>query len=136
MARSDPDRSRVNDLLRERCRGLIIEAASGGAVPVSAVSRLLLETFGRDVMTAPTMRQFCGLACAAILSEAGFEPVQTGVRVANDPLFTFGATYKRRAAQAEIPTASTLSRFIGTLTRSELREADAIIQQRLRDFED
>lgn len=133
MARSDPNRSRVNDVLRDQCTGVLIEAASEGAVPVGAVSHLLIETFGRDVMTAPMMRQFCGLACAAILSEAGFEPAQTGVRVASDPLFTFGATYRRRAEHQAAGDNSILIRLINALTRDELRQAEALIQKRLKE---
>jgi hypothetical protein len=131
MARSDANRAEVYEFLRKRGRPLLIDAAEEGRVPASSVSSALIDMFGKSIMTAPMMRQFCGLACAAILSEEGFEVDQTGVRVAKDPLFSFGATYRRRSATAT-ETSSLITRIIDTLDEVELREAEALIRARLQ----
>lgn len=130
MARTDEDRMRVFAVLRDEGRQLLIQAAEIGGVPATAVSQLLIETFGRSVMTAPSMRQFCGLACAAILSEAGYEVAETGVRTWKDPLFSFGSTYRRLATSTrEGPTLVT--RLVEIMSEAELREAEKLITARL-----
>lgn len=134
MARSDANRGRVYAYLQNEGRSRLIEAAEQGSVPATAISTLLINAFGKETMTAPMMRQFCGLACAAILSEAGFDVDQTGVRTWKDPLFSFGSTYRRRA----VPTSEVyplLVRFIESLTEAELRQAEALIRTRLQSFE-
>lgn len=133
MARSDANRTRVYEFLRERGRPLLIAAAEEGRVPAAAVSGSLIDMFGKSTMTAPMMRQFCGLACAAILSEEGFDVDQTGVRVARDPLFSFGATYRRRLG-APTEASSLIARIIDTLNEGELRQAEAMIRARLKAF--
>lgn len=134
MARSDAKRTQVYEFLRERGRPLLIDAAEEGRVPAASVSGALIDMFGKSIMTAPMMRQFCGLACAAILSEEGFEVDQTGVRVAKDPLFSFGATYRRRSVNPA-ETSSLITRIIDTLNEAELREAEALIRARLQAFQ-
>lgn len=134
MARSDADRGRVYAYLQTEGRSRLIEAAEQGRVPATAISTLLIDAFGKETMTAAMMRQFCGLACAAILSEAGFDVDQTGVRTWKDPLFSFGSTYRRRA----VPTGEAsplLARFIEALTEVEVRQAEALIRARLQSFE-
>ena len=132
MAASDPDRQRVLSFLQKRGRAKLVEAASRHAVPAAAVSGALIDAFGAAIFASPVMRRFCGLACAAVLAEEGFVPDRTNVRIPRDPLFGYGSTYRRIGEDRENETVSLLSRFITTLNEAELREAEQLIQDRIR----
>lgn len=129
-AASDPERQRVLQFLRDQGRTLLVAAAVQRGVPAAAVSRSLVENFGAETFATPAMRRFCGLACAAILAEEGFVPDRTNVRIQNDPLFTYGSTYRPVGAAPE--STSLVARLVGVLDEAELRNAERLIQARLR----
>jgi hypothetical protein len=68
-------------------------AAKRGEPPVTAVSDMLFNRFGKD-MVFPPVRQFTGLVIRAILEEEGFRVAESGVRISRDPIFRTGAVYE------------------------------------------
>jgi len=79
-------------------KAALIAAADQGVPPVSAISGGLKDRFPVDMKASP-IRQFVGTAIKAVLTEAGFEVHQTGVRLPRDPVFTTGAIYRKASAK-------------------------------------
>lgn len=132
MASSEPMRKRIFQFLKEEKRTALVEAAERSTVPVTAVSADLVTLFGEAAFASPSMRRFCGLACAAILSEAGFIPDRASIRVSNDPLFSYGTTY-RQVGEA-LPGMSLVARLVNAFDEAELREAESLISARLHEL--
>jgi hypothetical protein len=65
-----------------------------------------------------------------VLEEEGFEPVETGVRLSNDPVFRTASVYKRISAPEKLGAPSLLVRFIDTLTDAEARQALQLLKNR------
>ncbi len=112
--------------IRKRLR----EAAARGSVPMTAISADLLRLFGKGLTNRPPIRRFAGLCVRAVLEDEGFELVETGVTVRNDPLFRTGSVYQLRD-DADKPDASDLlERFIDCLTEREVARARKLLQLR------
>lgn len=113
----------ILDLLKAQ-RSALIAAAEQQRPPVSAISSLLLEWFGAADLKRPLARQIVGLGVRALLDEAGFEVSHGGVRIKDDPLFSTGSVYRRRADAAAAPDAAELfDRLAKALTQDEARRA-------------
>src|SRR5690348_7237405 len=76
-------------------RNLLAEAAERSEPSIGAISKKLLALVGRDILKQTLVKQFCGLATRAVLAEEGFVPMQLGVRLRADPVFTAGTVYGR-----------------------------------------
>ncbi|MDB5585584.1 MAG: hypothetical protein JWP26_554 [Devosia sp.] len=91
--------------------------------PVANISRALKAfDFGEKVdLHALSVRQFIGTAVKAIMVTQGFELMETGVKIAGDPVFRSGATYQKADALLDAEDDDDLlSRFVAALNASEL----------------
>jgi len=112
-----------------KTRRLLADTAASEAPPVTAISKDLLELVGpRDVRLAP-VKQFVGVCIRAVLEEEGYELVDSGVRVSNDPVFRTGSTYQRVQRGKSV---ALLARIIESLTDEEAREAIRLLRNRKR----
>jgi hypothetical protein len=131
MAASVPEGAAILDFLRSRVvRKLLVETAAAGNAPVGPLAGVLLKRFPSRLLGQSVVRQFIGLAVRAILAEAGYGPVRSGVRVPDNPLFSVGTIYARTAAQAPVGDA-VLKRFLDTLSHQEAEWAVMYLQDRL-----
>jgi hypothetical protein len=113
-----------------KVRAKLIVAAETGAPPVTAISSELINLVGAvDAKLAP-VKQFTGRCVRAVLEEEGFELVETGVRLSNDPVFRTASVYKRISAPEKTGAPSLLVRFIETLTDAEARQALQLLKNR------
>jgi hypothetical protein len=113
-----------------RARKHLVQAAELGLPPVTAISSDVQKLVGkRDAKLSP-IKQYAGLCIRAVLEEEGFELVQTGVRVSNDPIFRTGSVYQRR--QQPQPPADLLARLIQSLTEEEIGELLKLVRRRRR----
>ena len=113
-----------------KVRAKLIVAAETGAPPVTAISSELLNLVGEvDAKLAP-VKQFTGRCVRAVLEEGGFELVQTGVRLSNDPVFRTGSVYNRTSAPEKTGATALLIRFIETLTDAEAQQALQLLKKR------
>jgi len=63
-----------------------------------------------------------------IVREAGYHPVDTGIKLPNDPVFSSGTRYSKRAeAVHRSDEGPLLERFVATLSSSELRELRELV---------
>ena len=111
-------------------RQLLTEAAARGIPPVTAVSQPLIDLLGTAVLKPAVARQFAGLVTRAVLAEAGFAPIRSGVRVRNDPIFTAGAIYAKSASEPK-SRDELLKRLLDSLTVEEMHWAVAYLRHRL-----
>jgi hypothetical protein len=118
-------------------RAALIAAAEAGVAPISAVSEKLKAKIGDDINTLP-VKSFVGICVRAVLEEEGFEVVQKGVRVSNDPVFRSGSVYRRVGARGVLSQASEVNKVvkgaIDTLTADELYATLKYIQKRIVKF--
>jgi hypothetical protein len=113
--------------IRER----LVRVAESGSVPITSISSELRELVGKNLVKLMPIKQFAGLCVRAVLEEEGFELVETGVTVSNDPVFRTGSVYQRREAGGQEP-ADLLARFIDTLTDNEVARALKLLERRRR----
>ena len=111
-------------------RATLIAAAETGAPPVTAISAQLIKLVGEDDATLMPIKQFTGRCVRAVLEEADFELVETGVRLSNDPVFRTASVYKRNTASEKGDAAKLLVRFIASLTDAEARQAMRLLKKR------
>jgi hypothetical protein len=99
--------------------------------PVSKISHLLQEHFTSepDIAALP-VRQFIGMAVRAILAEKGYEVEERGVRISGDPVFRSGSTY-RLVTKDDEEEEDLLVRFVGMLTKDELRRLQDLVKAAL-----
>ena len=107
----------------------MLAAADRSLPAVTAVSAALARKFAADMAHTP-VRQFVGLAIKAIMEEAGYEVVQQGVRINDDPLFTVGAVYRQRPAVEESPNDDPLHQMLTALSPHQARRAHRILMER------
>lgn len=110
---------------------LMVEAIAEEVPPVSKISETLMETVGDEVaLKALPVRQFIGMAVKAILAKEGYEVMETGVKIADDPIFRSGATYQR-VEEPEDDTDDLLSRLVNAMNPDELHRLDKLVQAAL-----
>jgi hypothetical protein len=114
-------------------RQRLTEAAARGTPPVAGISRRLLEAVGTDALKSTVAKQFVGLVARAVLAQAGYVPIRSGVRVRHDPVFTAGAAYAKRFAAQPQSDDGLLKRLLDGLTSDEMRWALVYLRQRLED---
>ena len=98
-------------LLSDEARKALKGAAERGKPPVTAVSDMLFNRFGKD-MVFPPVRQFVGLVVRAILEEEGFRVAESGVRISRDPIFRTGAVYEAIADEKKSGSLDGLVAFL------------------------
>jgi hypothetical protein len=113
-----------------QARKALVQAAELGLPAVTAVSSDLQKLVGKGDAKLSPIKQYTGLCVRAVLEDEGFELVQAGVRVSNDPIFRTGSVYQRR--QEPQPAADLLTRLIESLTKEELGEVLKLVQQRYK----
>lgn len=111
----------------------MLAAADRSLPAVTAVSAALARKFSADMAHTP-VRQFVGLAIKAIMEEAGYEVAQQGVRINDDPLFTVGAVYRRRAQAQADATDDPLAQMLNALSPTQARRAFIILANRFPEF--
>ena len=111
-------------------RQRLVEAAELSSPPVTAISSDVQKLVGKKAAKLPPIKQYTGLCVRAVLEEEGFELVQTGVRVSNDPIFRTGSVYQRSEKQEPQPASDLLARFIQSLTDEEVVYAIKLLQSR------
>ena len=132
MARAFPGGPVILDFLcSTNGRQLLTEAAARGIPPVTAVSQPLVELVGTAVLKPAIAKQFAGLVTRAVLAEAGYVPIRSGVRVRNDPIFTAGAIYAKRFASEPKSGGELLKRLLDSLNVEEMHSAVAYLRYRL-----
>lgn len=131
FAESDPLRGRILEFLGGEAREHLIAAAERGRVPIGEISQVLLDRFGREALASRTTRQFIGLAVGAVLAEAGYKLVRSGIRLPKDPLFAAGSLF-RKVEEPVLTMPSLLERVINQLSPEELKAAAELIKRRLR----
>ena len=137
MARAFPGGNAILDFLcSAHGRQLLTEAAARGIPPVTAVSQPLVELVGTALLKPAMAKQFAGLVTRAVLAEAGYLPIRSGVRVRNDPLFTAGAVYAKRFASQPKSGGELLHRLLANLTVEEMHSAVAYLRHRLEGLDD
>lgn len=111
-----------------KIRQRLVSAAELGSPPITEISLALQKLVGiTDAKLAP-IKQFTGLCVRAVLEEEGFELVETGVRVSNDPVFRTGSVYRR--SDKDRRQHDLLDRFIQSLTDDEVAYAIKRLQSR------
>ena len=132
MSSAVPGGDKILEFVRAPAtRKLLIDAAETGQPSISAISKKLAKLIGVDVLRLTLVKQFCGLAIRAVLAEEGLVPIQHGVRLHADPIFTTGTVYARRYEKGSKREEDLLRRVIDTLSVAELRSAAAYIAERL-----
>jgi hypothetical protein len=121
----------LNFMASREGRRLLIGAADRGVPPVTAVSAPLIERFGKKTMNPAPVRRFIGLITRAVLSKEGYVPIQAGVRIRQDHLFTAGAVYAKRFAPR--PDDVLLTRVLAALSPDEMRFELSYLRQRLEE---
>ena len=116
-----------------KTRERLVRAAELGSPPVTAISSEVQKLVGKKDAKLPPIKQYTGLCVRAVLEEEGFELVQTGVRVSNDPIFRTGSVYRRSEKQESQPASDLLGRFIQALTNEEIARALKLLQRRQQD---
>jgi hypothetical protein len=114
----------------DKTRARLAHAAELGSPPVTAISSDLYKLVGKKDAKLPPIKQFTGLCVRAVLEEEGFELVQTGVRVSNDPIFRTGSVYQRSQKHETQPASDLLARFIQCLNNDEAARALMLLQRR------
>ena len=130
-APSQEVRSFSISFVRPRVASSSTEAAARGIPPVTAVSQPLVELLGTAVLKPAVARQFAGLVTRAVLADAGFVPIRSGVRVRNDPIFTAGAIYAKRFGSEPKSGGELLNRLLDSLNVEEMHSAVAYLRYRL-----
>ena len=115
---------------QDKTRARLVHAAELGSPPVTAISSDLHKLVGQKDVKLPPIKQFTGLCVRAVLEEEGFELVQTGVRVSNDPIFRTGSVYQRSKKHEPQPAFDLLTRFIQSLTDEEVVYTIKLLQSR------
>jgi hypothetical protein len=137
MARLVPAGALILDFMQSaQGRRPLAEAAARGIPPIAAVSKLLIDLVGADALKPTLVKQFCGLAARAVLAQEGFVPIQSGIRIRNDPVFSTGAVYAKRLVSRADKDDQLLKRILDGLSEEEMRWADSYLQQRLRELKD
>jgi len=111
-------------------RAILIAAAETGTPPVTAISAQLIKLVGAAHARLMPIKQFTGRCVRAVLEEADFELVETGVRLSNDPVFRTASVYKRNTAPEKGDAAKLLVRFIASLTDAEAQQALRLLKKR------
>ncbi|MBZ9772613.1 hypothetical protein [Mesorhizobium sp. CO1-1-8] len=116
----------LSALTSPRYIALMKTAVEEEVPPVSMISSLLTEELAADVdLRAVPVKQFIGMAVKAILEAEGFEVMETGVRIAGDPVFRSGATYQPAAGPEE--PDDLLARFVAMLSVDELHQVQRLV---------
>lgn len=102
-------------------KAALIAAAEDGVAPVTVLSASLRAKFPADIKTAP-VRQFVGTAIKAVLTDAGFEVLQTGVRLPRDPVFTTGAIYRKASKKQDRETDAVRDAYSSLVTGMTLAQ--------------
>ncbi len=110
-------------------RERLVTAAKLGMPPVTAISSAVQKLVGENDAKLAPIKQFTGLCVRAVLEEEGFELLETGVRISNDPIFRTGSVYQRSDKKEVPPAYAILARFIRVLTDEV---ADYVIKLRQR----
>ncbi|MCI9881665.1 MULTISPECIES: hypothetical protein [Methylobacterium] len=97
----------------------LLAAVSAGDPPVGAISKYLVEQFGRDTFKSPQTKQFVGVATAAKLELLGCVATGKRIRINNDPIFTTGGLFRKLAVTPRSSSHELLARFIAALTEDE-----------------
>lgn len=111
----------------------MIQAAERALPAVTAVSDTLSKKFPEDMASTP-VRQFVGLAIRAIMEGAGYEVAQQGIRVNEDPLFSVGAVYRRRADAKSEGEDDPLVQMLTALSPTQAKRAFQILAQKYPDL--
>ncbi|WP_454265435.1 hypothetical protein [Sinorhizobium fredii] len=111
----------------------MVEGIREEVPPVSKISHMLHEQFPGNApdLKATPVRQFIGMAVKAILMDEGYELDETGVRIANDPVFRTGSTYRLAAASEVEEDDDILARFVAMLNPDELRRLQDLVKAAL-----
>ncbi|TIN95448.1 MAG: hypothetical protein E5Y06_11880 [Mesorhizobium sp.] len=97
---------------------------------MAKISGLLKDELAGDVdLKAMPVRQFIGMTVKAVLATEGYEVMETGVRIADDPVFRSGATYRPSTNTAE--PDDLLARFVSVLNVDELRYVQQLVKAAL-----
>lgn len=113
-----------------KVRTNLIAAAENGVPPVTAISLDLINLVGTvDAKLAP-IKQFTGRCVRAVLEEEGFELLETGVRLSNDPVFRTASVYERASAPEKRRATELLVRLIASLTDAEAQQALTLLKKR------
>lgn len=132
MSSAVPRGDKILEFVRASAtRKILIDAAETGQPSIGAISKKLAKLVGLDVLRLTLVKQFCGLAIRAVLAEEGLVPIQHGVRLYADPVFTTGTVYARRFEKGSKREEDLLRRIIDTLSVDEMRGAAAYIAERL-----
>ena len=107
----------------------MIQAAERALPAVTAVSPTLKKKFPDDMASTP-VRQFVGLAIRSIMEAEGYEVAQQGVRVNDDPLFSVGAVYRKRAIETAEGDDDPLAQMLSGLSPTQARRAIQILTQK------
>lgn len=109
-------------------RDAAVRAAEAGLPSVAGISSAFLARFGKKAADTMIIRQFVGRAMKHIMREAGYQPVDAGVKLPNDPVFSSGTRYSNREEGVRRnDESSLLKRFVAALTDSELRNLRELV---------
>jgi hypothetical protein len=109
-------------------REAAVKAAEAGLPSVAGISSAFLAKFGRKAAGTMIIRQFVGRAMKHIMREAGYQPVDAGVKLPDDPVFSSGTRYsKPEEGGHHDDERPLLARFVAVLTAAELRNLQKLI---------
>jgi hypothetical protein len=116
-------------LQEDDARALLLEAVEDEMPSVAKVSTMLLAGFGQPVKQLP-VRQFVGMAVKAVMAEEGYAPIETGVRIPGDPVFTTGAVYgKVEESEEQEAEDDILRTMIAALSASQKRRLAEMLEE-------
>jgi hypothetical protein len=112
-------------------RAALVRAAEDGLPSVAGISEAFVARFGKDAGKTMILRQFVGRAVRQIMAEEGFTPVDTGVKLPGDAVFSSGTRYMRSDDARDNPALTgLLPRLLAVLSASELRQVEEFIKRR------
>jgi hypothetical protein len=129
-AKSIPRGEEIFAWLQSKGRARLIGAARHSIPPVAAVSKHLVDLVGPEVLRSMSVKQFVGMAVNAVLSQEGYGPVKTGVRIRGDQVFSTGAVYGWRGSAPKIEDPL-LRRLLVSLSPEEMQWAVDFLTDRI-----